>query len=134
MNAGPKRENFLGVQTKRTMCRLSFHIHAQRAVAAERLQAILLPACLEPSNTITSCGSSFYACKYNLKNGITFIHAGTQWGGKSNTAASPYPRWSDGRIKLVEPFRRMTGEIFPREGGGRPGGHSVAPWGFVAKV
>lgn len=48
--------------------------------------------------------------------------------------ASRYARWSAAGIKLVEPFKRMTVEIFQGEGGGRLRRNRAALWGFTVNL
>lgn len=48
--------------------------------------------------------------------------------------ASRYARWSPAGIKLVEPFKRMTVEIFQGEGGGRLRRNRAALWGFTVNL
>lgn len=69
----------------------------------------------------TKSGIAFYLCRHITVTDI-------------KTNASPYPRWSAVGIKLVEPFKRMTVDIFQGEGGGRLRRNPAALRNFTAKL
>ena len=139
-----RRERTLqGCKWEAPVCSLSSQIRMQRAGAAHRLRAILLTAeeiqlsqfidriqFLEVSPLgfliYLSIFFFFFYYYYYLCRRITETNI------KPN--ASRYARWSAAGIKLVEPFKRMTVEIFQGEGGGRLRRIRAALWGFTVKL